>query len=112
VTTEKNGNGWRVATILGALLCCAVGVIAGSATVYLQHVSWAANKTADVDTKLAVASTERTGLRADVNQVVLAVDSVAKRMDAMTRAMERLADSNCYRDTGKPCSRAMLDERP
>jgi predicted outer membrane lipoprotein len=112
VTVEKNGSGWKVATILGALLCCAVGVIAGSSTIYLQHVTWAANKTAEVDIKLAVASSERFSLRADVNQVVLAVDSVASRMDAMTRAMERLADSNCYRDTGKPCSRTMLDERP
>jgi hypothetical protein len=112
VTPERNGNGWKVATILGALLCATIGVLIGGGTLYFNHLGWAAAKSSDVDVKLSVAQTERAGLRADVTQVVFSVDLIGRRMDAMTRAMERLADSNCYRDTGKPCSRAMLDERP
>lgn len=111
-THEINGTGWRVATILGALLCAAVGALISFGVIYTTHLSWSGEKASEIDTKLAVADSDRADMRSDVNQLALSVERIGLRMDSMTRALERLADSNCYRDTGKPCSRAMLDERP
>lgn len=109
---EQNGRGWKLAAILGALLCACVGAMVAGVVLYTGHLSWAAAKSSDVDSKLAVAATERSGLRSDVTQITLSVERIGMRMDSLTLAIERLADSNCYRDTGKPCSRAMMDERP
>ena len=108
MTPERNGTGWRLATVLGALLCTCIGALVSGVILYNGHLSWAATRSVEIETRIAGIDI----VRSDVAGLKVDQGLMRKAIQELSRSVDRLADSNCYRDTGKPCSRALLDERP
>lgn len=105
---EANGQKKFLMWFNGALIA---GAFVG-ATIYFTHLKWAAEKGSEVDAKLATASSERAQLRTDVGAIVTNQELMRRSIQKLARSVDRLADQICYRDTGKPCPGAMMNEDP
>lgn len=104
-------KGWGT-TLLMWLNGALIAGLFTSGTIYFTHLKWSAEKASQIDSALTESSGDRANIRFDVSQMRTNQELMRQSIVALTRAVDRLADSNCYRDTGKPCSRAFMDDRP
>ena len=107
---ERNGTGWKVATILGALLCASLGGLLTGGTMYMSHIAWSNQRSSEIEASSARAESQREAMTRDVQDVrdnqaaqVLVMDGVKENIGKLARSVDRLTERICFMQTGKPC---------
>lgn len=98
---ETNGRGWKVAAILGGLLC---GLLGAS----IVGITYTYGLVREVE---SLRSQEEHAHRT-VQEIVQEMALTRGQLRRLERAITRLADAQCFDKTGKPCPHDILDERP
>ena len=95
---ERNGTGWRVATILGVLLAAAVAAIVTGATFHYGLVA----DVGGLDRKVALAGQEDVSMKRSIDEVVERQKATAADVQDVMTAVQYL----CVSQTGRPCPKS------